>query len=83
MATRKSVIHSVQQQKSTLKYEPGDTVADVVNGIGAVAYLVESLSDAGNDKIDGIVAYGLSVALRHYAACADRYLTAKAPKAGC
>jgi hypothetical protein len=82
MATRESVIHSVQQQKS-LKYESGDVAADVLNGIGAVAYLLESLSDGGNDPIDGTTAYGLSIVLRHYAACADRYLTAKAPKARC
>jgi hypothetical protein len=82
MATRESVIHSVQQQKS-LKYESGDVAADVLNGIGAIAYLLESLSDIGNDALDGMTAYGLSIALRHYAACADRYLTVKAPKAGC
>lgn len=83
MATRKIVAVVRPATKPTVKYEPGDVVADVVNGIGAAAYLLESLSDAGNDPIDAMVAYGLSTALRHYAECADQYLVAKAPKAGC
>jgi hypothetical protein len=44
---------------------------------------LESLSDGGNDKLDGTTAYGLSIALRHYAKCAEWYLVAKASKEGC
>lgn len=86
MATSKIVAEVVpfrSAAKTSLKYEQGDVAADVVNGIGAIAYLLESLSDIGNDGIDGEVAYGLSSALRHYARHAEHYLTAKAPKAGC
>ena len=59
-------------------YDPGEYLADLVKGILAVAHLLESVSNSGNDPIDGQVAQGLALALRHYGKDAQAYLKQKA-----
>jgi hypothetical protein len=60
-------------------YDPGDTAGDIANGMACIAYLLESLSQAGNEEIDGFIACGFSSALRRYSEDVGRYLQ---PKAG-
>jgi hypothetical protein len=60
--------------KSEFNYDPGDPVGDVSTGLLCVGYLLESLSEAGNEPVDGMTCWGLSQALQHYAHDARKYL---------
>jgi hypothetical protein len=64
------------KSKSEFKfsYDPGDPVGDVATGLLCVGYLLESLSEAGNEPVDGMTCWGLSQALQHYAHDARKYL---------
>jgi hypothetical protein len=52
-----------------------DYTGDVVKGIVAVSYLLDSISDIGNKDVDARIAQGLAYALRHFAKNTRRYLT--------
>jgi hypothetical protein len=43
-----------------------------------IAYLLDSLSEAGNEPIEEMTAYGLNLALQRYASDVPRYLKPKA-----
>ena len=60
--------------KADFNYDPGDPVGDVSTGLLCVGYLLESLSEAGNESVDGMTCLGLSQALQHYARDASKYL---------
>jgi hypothetical protein len=81
MATTK-VSHAVASQsqpklsQEAFAYDPSDSLGDVVKGVSAIAYLMESLAD-GNNKLDGVTAQGFAATLRHYARQADHFLAAK------
>jgi len=60
-------------------YEPHDSVGDVTKGTLAVAYLLDSVSNFGNDPIEGQLAQGLAFALRHYAKDVRDLLAPRAP----
>jgi hypothetical protein len=55
-------------------YDPGDAVGDISKGLKCVSYLLESLSDAGNEPVEGMVSWGFSQALRHYSEDVRKYL---------
>jgi hypothetical protein len=59
-------------------YDPGDPAGDVSKGLKCVGYLLESLSEAGNESVDGMTCWGLSQALQHYAQDVRKYLKPKA-----
>jgi hypothetical protein len=52
-----------------------DHGGDVVKGIVAVSYLLDSISDIGNKDVDGRIAQGLAYSLRYFAKCTRHYLT--------
>jgi hypothetical protein len=52
--------------KEAMSYDPSDSPGDVAKGLLAVSYLLDSLSDAGNECLDGPIALGLCYALRAY-----------------
>ena len=60
--------------RSEFDYNPGNPTRDVSTGLSCVAYLLESLSDAGNEPVDGMTCWGLSQALQHYAEEVHKYL---------
>ncbi len=62
-------------------HDVSDYVGDPVKGTLAVAYLLESISSTGNDKIDGPIAQGFACVLRHYAHHVGVYLRPKAADA--
>lgn len=61
-----------------LTYEPGNPAGTAAKGILAVAYLLDSMSDAGNYPIDASAACGLARVLEHYAETVRKDLKAKA-----
>jgi hypothetical protein len=62
-------------------YDDADNVDDVMKGTLAVAYLLESASCVGCEKVDGRIAQGLAYALRYYASNVGKYLKPIAPYA--
>jgi len=64
--------------KTDFYYDPGDPILDVATAVKCVGYLLESLSQAGNEPVDGMTCWGLSQALQHYAEDCRKYLKAKA-----
>jgi len=67
---------------SEFDYDPGDPTGDVSTGLSCVSYLLESLSQAGNEPVDGMTCWGLSQALQHYAHDVRKYLKPIAESAG-
>jgi hypothetical protein len=61
-------------------YDPGECTRDVTTGMRSIAYLLESISNVGNDPVDGIIGQGLSFALTHYADKAEKYLKEKSER---
>jgi hypothetical protein len=70
-----------KEAKSGFNYDPGDPVGDVATGLSCVGYLLESLSEVGNESVDGMTCWGLSQALQHYAHDVRRYLKPAAESA--
>jgi hypothetical protein len=64
--------------KDEFYYDPGNVVQDVATGVRCVGYLLESISEAGNEPVDPMVCWGLSQALQHYAKDCRKYLREKA-----
>ena len=62
------------RSRTEFDYDPGDTTRDVSTGISCVGYLLESLSQAGNEPLDGMTCWGLALALQHYAHDVRKYL---------
>jgi hypothetical protein len=62
------------KRRNEFDYDPGDPVRDVATGLKCVGYLFESLSEAGNEPVDGMTCWGLSQALQHYAQDVRKYL---------
>lgn len=58
-------------------YDANDCVMDAIKGTLSVAYLLESLSEFGNEDLDGQIAQGFACALRRYAAHIGAYLKPK------
>jgi hypothetical protein len=58
-------------------FDSGMTKEEVTTGIRCIAYLLESISCRGNDAIDGQVAQGFSLALKHYARNVEIYLKSR------
>ena len=52
---------------SELRYDDPGRATDAVKGLLCASYLLDSLSDGGNEPIDGRVAQGLSLVLQKYA----------------
>jgi hypothetical protein len=59
-------------------YDPGDLARDVATGLKCVGYLLESLSQNGNEPVEGWILYGFSQALTHYAHDVQGYLKSRA-----
>jgi hypothetical protein len=67
-------VERIKVVSEELSYDPGDPVGDVATGLLCVGYLLESLSEAGNESVDGMTCWGLAQALQHYAHDARKYL---------
>jgi hypothetical protein len=69
------------RRKDDFYYDPGNVVQDVATGVRCIGYLLESISEAGNEPVDPMVCWGLSQALQHYADDCRKYLREKAQSA--
>ena len=48
-------------------YGPGDRKGASLKGLMAVAYPLDSITDVGNEDLEGQIASGLAYVLRHFA----------------
>jgi hypothetical protein len=71
-------VGEIKGMKDEFYYDPGNVVQDVATAVRCVGYLLESLSEAGNESVDGMACWGLSQALQHYAQDCRKYLREKA-----
>jgi hypothetical protein len=63
--------------ENAFDYEYANNPRDVVKGLFSIAYLLDSISELGNEEVEGPICNGLAYALKRYAGNVKGYLAYK------